>query len=216
LVSACDSIFPNKVIGKIIQTHNRKKPKAVVAIMKSTPENISKSSAVVLSRQKKVSRIIEKPKMGEIETEYLGLPLYTFSKTILPYLGLLRPSARGEKEIQDLVNVIIKKYGKIPYIIVNHRHTITTLEDLKKLNLKFLRKRSVYLKKGWMRVKSTHIIEPVYISGPIQIGTRCVLGPYVFIEEGAILGNNVKIKNSCILRTAYIPDDTIIGDGIIL
>jgi dTDP-glucose pyrophosphorylase len=63
----------------------------------------------------RVKRIIEKPKREEIMSSYAASILFIFPSAIWEYLQKIKPSARGEIEMQSAVQMMIengfKTYG---------------------------------------------------------------------------------------------------------
>lgn len=58
-------------------------------------------------------------------------------------------------------------------------------------------------------------VQPVRIHAGAQVPSNCVLGPYVEVNPGAILGARVKLRNAIVLPGAIAPDDYE-GENVIL
>ena len=214
LVSACDSLYPSHVIGELISLFEKTNSDAVMAVMKASKETINKSSAITLNEKGEIISIIEKPNIEEIDTDTLGLPLYIFKQKSLGLLSKIEFSLRGEKEIPDALKIIISGQGSLPCVYVPYRHDLTSLDDLKRINIEFLKDPDQQLTKSYEYATDLVINDPVLISGRIEVGNNCEFGPNVLIEGGASVGNNVRIENSIILSTAVIPDNEYIFDQV--
>jgi len=54
-----------------------------------------------------------KAQAGRSPSNISSLPLYCFSPRILDYLPEVRPSARGEYELQDAIQMLINRDGRV-------------------------------------------------------------------------------------------------------
>lgn len=70
-------------------------------------------AAVYLDEQGNVVRIVEKPTFGQSETNWNQSGLFVFSPLIFEHTAGLTPSWRGEYELTDAVNSMLKSGGKI-------------------------------------------------------------------------------------------------------
>lgn len=66
-----------------------------------------RAAAVYMDDQGRITRIVEKPPVGTSTTPWSHAGMYCFSSEIYDYLERLQPSARGEYEITDAVQMMI-------------------------------------------------------------------------------------------------------------
>jgi dTDP-glucose pyrophosphorylase len=60
-----------------------------------------------------IKRIVEKPLPGQAPSGISSLPLYCFSPRILDYVPDVRLSTRGEYELQDAIQMLIDRAGRV-------------------------------------------------------------------------------------------------------
>lgn len=65
------------------------------------------SYGILESKNNKITSIIEKPKKTQSKKAIVGI--YFYPNVLLNYVSLIKPSNRGELEISDLNNIILKK-----------------------------------------------------------------------------------------------------------
>lgn len=214
IISACDSLKKQPFIDSFLKHFSDGNHFGVVAVMKADKESIIKSSAVETDRKGYVTKIIEKPSLEKINTNNLGLPLYVFKKDLFKHFHEVKTSERGEKEIQDFINIVVNRYGMVSTHTTDTRHTITTVEDLINVNAEFFEYESVKKSEIAKSRKTLHIKQPVLIDEGFLHGTGCSVGPNVVIEKNVSLGDNVKISNSLILSDSTVPDNAILNNEV--
>lgn len=153
-----------------------------------------------------VKHLEEKPPFPRSNLAIMGL--YIFKETIFPAIAKTRPSRRGELEITDALQELIKMGGKvIPYHYEGWWLDVGRPEDLLLANHKILELQS---KSCFFKIApSAHILNSI-LRGPITIGDRClitnaVVGPYTSVGEGT------KIKNACIEESVLLKNVRIKG-----
>ncbi|MFL5625120.1 MAG: glycosyltransferase, partial [Ktedonobacteraceae bacterium] len=67
-----------------------------------------------------------------------SLPLYVFSPHILDFLSEVKLSARGEYELQDAIQLLIERRGRVTGVSTPSRVQLTNVADLLALNQHFL------------------------------------------------------------------------------
>jgi len=163
-----------------------------------------------------VTRIIEKPKPEEAPTNIASLPLYVFSPRLLDFLPEVKLSHRGEYELQDAIQMLIKRDGGVRGVFIESRLTLTGPEDLLAINRH-------YLMSGHDRPQlapfsvgpGTQLITPLRIEEGTIIGPNCVIGPRVYIEKNCRIGAGVTIKDAVVLRGSTIEDNAMIVAEVI-
>lgn len=217
IVSAGDSLMEDSFIEKFVSYCKTNNPEAVVASLVSTLDKITKSSNIVLSNDRKVIAIKEKPLREEIVTELLGLPLYYFKKRYIKYLCEIKESVRGEKEIQDALNKIIKENGHIDNVNAEKRHDLTNIEDFYNLNMLFLKMiHSDEIYQDFNGEKNNILTQqPVCFGENIKVGNGSTIGPNAVIGDNVIIGENCRIQDSIVMEGAHIEDNIVIEKEII-
>jgi glucose-1-phosphate thymidylyltransferase len=77
------------------------------AVIFTYPVSNPSSYGILESKNNKITSIIEKPKKTQSKKAIVGI--YFYPNVLLKYINLIKPSNRGELEISDLNNIILKK-----------------------------------------------------------------------------------------------------------
>jgi glucose-1-phosphate thymidylyltransferase len=77
------------------------------AVIFTYPVSNPSSYGILESKNNKITSIIEKPKKTQSKKAIVGI--YFYPNVLLKYVNLIKPSNRGELEISDLNNIILKK-----------------------------------------------------------------------------------------------------------
>jgi len=216
VLSACDNLVTAADVGRLMAFwQTRPQPNAILTLMPVTRERISTTGIVALDGSW-ITRIVEKPTPEEAPSNISSLPLYVFSTRILAYLSEVTPSPRGEYELQDAIQMLIRREGRVGGVMVERRLTLTNAADLLALNRE-------YLMHGDGRPQlepytvgpDTQLVTPLYIERGTVIGTGCVIGPNVYIERDCHIGDRVTLREVVVLRGASIADGETIVDQVI-
>ena len=177
-----------------------------------------------------IKEIKEKP--GSIRG-YANLGIYLFKPDVFEFIEKTPLSKRGEYEITDTINLMIKAGRRVAYAVYDgYWNDIGRPWDLLNLNEYILKNHLRHEIRGTVEEGAT-VIPPVeicegtvvksgaYIVGPVKIGKNCKIGPNCFIRPYTSIGNNchignaVEIKNSIIMDHSNAPHLNYVGDSII-
>lgn len=221
-VTAADIIFSKKELNDIFSLFKNAKADIVLSLMKSIDikiaeghgnvkisedSNLSKDSDI--KQGLKITDIIEKPKKEQILSEYYSLPLYLFNQKIISYLGQVKKSERGERELQDAIKLAITSGDSVRGIniinsLINHenvgKYHLTYLKDILKMNARFLSGLKV---DGYIGDYPT-FLEPVFLKPGVEIGDTVLIGPNVVIDKGCKIGNFAEISNAVLYQNCVI------------
>jgi len=139
LVVAGDNIFQTRDIQELIIAHNTGRTASVISLDKLPLEALGHSSSVLLDGSV-VKKIVEKPCPEEVLSNVCSCPLYVFNRKIFDYLKKIKISKRGEYELQNALQLMIDDGNVVEGKFITHRYHLTSLKDLFKLNLIFLKK----------------------------------------------------------------------------
>jgi len=216
-----DLLFTAEALKKVLETHNRKKPSATLSVVHvERPEDYG---IVELKDDGRVKRIIEKPRREEAPTNLANAGLYVFSPEIFEKVKRISASSRGEWEITDAIELLIKEEKPVfaveiskdewfdigrPWDLLEANHWVLTRMEPSVLGK---------VEEG------AHIIGPVtvaesacirsgaYIEGPAYIGEHSDVGPNCYIRPCTSIGRNVRIGNACEIKNSIIMDGVHIG-----
>ncbi|NLS77247.1 MAG: NTP transferase domain-containing protein [Chloroflexi bacterium] len=215
ILSACDNLVNSDHVGALIRRFNQPDANAVLTLMVIPPAQLGKTGIVDMKNEY-VTRIIEKPPPEEAPTNIASLPLYIFPPRILDFLPEVKPSPRGEYELQDAIQMLIDRVGNVAGVFIESRLTLTGPEDLLAINRHYLMAGQDQPQLAPFTVgPGTHLVTPLRIEQNTVIGANCVIGPRVYIEKDCRIGTGVTIKDAVVLRGAVIADNAmIIGEVI--
>ncbi len=216
ILSACDNLVPVEHVRAIldrwaVDPH----PNAVLSLMEVEREMIGRTGIVEIHGPW-VTRIVEKPKPEETPSNISSLPLYCFHPTILEYLEEVKPSPRGEYELQDAIQMLIERQGRVCGVMAEHRLTLTSPADLLAINRHYLAADNGHPQLAPRAVgPGTRLIPPLYIESGALIGAGCTIGPEVYIERDCVIGNQVTIQRAVLLRQVVVEDGSKIVDQVV-
>ncbi len=216
LLSACDNLISAEHVRQMLMRwESEPRPNAVLTLMGVDWEAI-RSTGIVEQHGPWITRIVEKPRPEEAPSNISSLPLYCFNPRILDYLPEVPPSPRGEYELQDAIQMLIDRDGRVCGLVTASRLTLTSPADLLAIN-------QHYLTAGDGRPQlapkavgpGTHLITPLHIEDGTLIGANCTIGPDVYIERDCRIGDGVTIQRAVLLRQSAITDGAQIADRVV-
>jgi len=203
VLSACDNLVPEAHLAAMLQRFDHG-ARGVLSLMR-IPIERSVSTGMVALNGDRITRIVEKPQPHESPSDVSSLPLYVFSSRLLDYLPFVKPSARGEYELQDAMQMLIDAGGEVAGVLTADRLTVTNAADLLKINLHYLTATGDRFVTGPID-PATQLIDPILIEPDTSIGANCIIGPTVYVESGATIGHGATMRESIVLRGAVVPD----------
>lgn len=214
IMSACDNLVPAEHLATMIATHRREQANATLSLMEI---DIAESASTGIvewqdGTQQRIRRIVEKPQPAEAPSNVSSLPLYVFSAKILDLLPEVKPSKRGEYELQDAIQLLIDRAGGVTGVLTPVRWQLTNVADLLELNRHYLTVESVPQDDQ----PGVQIIPPVRIDADCLLEASCIIGPYVYLEAGCRVGAGAQIENAILLRNTVVAAGARIADTVVL
>jgi len=115
MVVATDYILEENSLLELVEAHKQHNADITMSLKECPVEELMSRSSVDVDSSWQVKRIIEKPKRAEIMSPYAASILFIFPSAIWEYLPKVKPSPRGEIEMQSAVQMMIedgfKAYG---------------------------------------------------------------------------------------------------------
>ncbi len=219
IVLCGDTIFGKEDIKKILEKEMS------MGLVKM--EN-AKEYGIVEVKKNRVKKIHEK--MEEPLSNIINAGIYHFNKKIFEAIGKTRKSQRGEYEITDSINLLLKE-EEMEGIFLNEWKDVVYPWHLLDMNMEMLEKmegdiegnveESVTIKGNVIVGKNSKIMGGSYIEGPVIIGENCKIGPNCYIRPYTSIGNNCHIGNACEVKNTIVMDNTnvphqnYVGDSVI-
>lgn len=214
---------------KIIEFFNKESPSTLITTYKVKDASLY---GIIKTKNNQVTEIIEKPDPTEAKNQQINAGIYIFTPKIFKAIKQTKKSKRGEYELTDSIQQLIKQDENIlAYELEDWWIDIGTPWDLLDANKLLLEETKLEIK-GKIE-EGAKIIGPVgigentiirsgsYIIGPTLIGKNCDIGPNCFIRPHTYIGNHCRIGNACEIKNSIILNHThiahlsYVGDSII-
>jgi glucose-1-phosphate thymidylyltransferase len=219
-VTAGDVLFPAESLKAMMQIHDNSKARMTLALAQSLDPRMAKSYGNVACENGQVLRIVEKPGPDQRVGDYYSMPIYLFTMHIFDWLEKVEISKRGEKELQDAIQMEINAGDYIAGINLLPK-PITPPEDGQyhvTYPRDFLSMNFLYLNDGSLQLGCTDnngiIVDPV-AGTPKLIDEGAVIGPNVFLGEGSSIGLDSRLKETYIFPHARIGENCILERCIV-
>lgn len=214
LLMASDNIVKAESLLSMVEKHLKGGFSGTLSLMKARWENIGNLSSVKVDRHLRVQKIVEKPKPEEASSNIVSMPIYVFNKAIFQFLPKVKPSPRGEYELQDAIQMMIDEGLMISGFFIDHRLHLTTIGDLMDINWYFLEQESRVVQS---RNYDTYF--PATLHPTCKVGAGSEIGPYAYVGADSKLGKNVKIVKSILMNKVTIGKGSTIvncalGNGV--
>jgi NDP-sugar pyrophosphorylase family protein len=108
ILTATDYILPPDYLTNLVAAHQENEADVTISLKKLRPEEILASSSVRFKQNGTIGKIIEKPKAEEINSPFSASLTFILPGAILEYIPHMKPSPRGEYEIQGLINQLLE------------------------------------------------------------------------------------------------------------
>lgn len=191
-------------INKFVEEFQGNTPEALILLKEV--DNPGQFGVAEVSKEGKVIRLIEKPDSPPSNLALVGI--YIFSSKIHKAIERIRPSKRGELEITDAIQELIKMGCKVESFVLDMWWLDTgKKDDLLTANAIVL---DEWLKRdingrvdssskvlGRVAISKDAVIKGSTIRGPVVIGKNTVI-ENSFIGPHTSIGDNVKISKSSI------------------
>lgn len=220
IMSACDNLVPPEHIAALLATHHTRQAHATLSLMEIDIAYSASTGIVEWQSGAEgvfVRRIVEKPQPADAPSNISSLPLYVFSPRLLDYLPQVQPSARGEYELQDAIQLLIDHSGRVTGVLTDVRWQLTNVQDLLELNRHYLASEPTSAQIQTTALgPGTQIIPPVRIDAGSVIGNGCVIGPHVYLEANCVVADDVQLANAIVLHHSMIPRNTTVRDTVFM
>ena len=216
IMSACDNLVPPDHVATMIATHRREQANATLSLMEIDIAYAASTGIVEWEAGAEghlIRRIVEKPQPHEAPSNVSSLPLYLFTPKLLDYLPQVKPSPRGEYELQDAIQLLINHSGRVTGVLTDVRWQLTNVHDLLELNRHYLATEQAHVHSVNAGV---HLIPPVRIDADCVLEPACIIGPHVYLEPGCRIGAGARVENAILLRNAVVEAGAVIAGTVVM
>lgn len=213
MVSACDSLVDRTHVRELIGEGDASD--AVLSLLEVEREAVSRSAAVDMDGNR-VRRIVEKPEQDEAPSLIVSIPHYIFPPRLLEFLPQVKPSPRGEFELQDAIQRMIDGGERVVGVLAQERLQVSGPNDLLDLTRRLLNEGAEPTPEEPGPVAcGMKQVEPLLIENGAVIGEGSEVGPEVFLESGCRIGDGAVVRRSIVLRSGRVADGQTVEDQVI-
>ena len=108
ILTATDYILPADYLANLVAAHEGNGADITISLKKLRPEEILASSSVRFNHNGRIGQIIEKPTADEINSPFSASLTFILPGATFNYLQQMKPSPRGEYEIQSIINQLLR------------------------------------------------------------------------------------------------------------
>jgi dTDP-glucose pyrophosphorylase len=108
IIAATDYILEEQVLLDLVQAHEKAQSDITMSLKECPVDELVSRSSVDVDSNWCVKRIIEKPARQQIMSPYAASILFILPPQIWEYLPRIKPSARGEIEMQAAVQMMLE------------------------------------------------------------------------------------------------------------
>jgi NDP-sugar pyrophosphorylase family protein len=217
VLSACDILVSTDDLQRLTTTWFQSPLSGGLLSLERIAWRDTPTTGIVTLEGERVIGIIEKPVPDLAPTNISSTPLYCFSTRILDRLALVPLSPREEYELQDAIQMMIDAGEQVHGMFLQSRLNLTNPRDLLEINLHYLKNRAEVFQVQALEVgPGTKLLQPVCIEKGVLIGAGCQIGPNVYIEKDARIGDNVHLENAVVLQSAECLAGVNLADQLVV
>jgi mannose-1-phosphate guanylyltransferase / phosphomannomutase len=212
LVISGDSITDFDLSAAI--AFHRQKQSQVTMVLTSVPNPVD-FGVVIVDRNGRVQKFLEKPTAGEVFSDTVNTGIYIFEPEILAQI----PNNQEFDISQDLLPRLLAQHAAIyGYVADGYWCDVGQLDTYRQVQYDALAYlpdlmpiADQILPGVW--VGADTVIDPtVQIEGPVVIGRNCRIGPHASISANTVIGDNVTIGAGADLKHPLIWNGAVIGE----
>lgn len=108
MIVATDYILEENSLLQLVEAYKQHTADVVMSLKECPVDELTSRSSVDVDSDWRVKRVIEKPKREEIMSPYAASIMFILPSAIWEYLPRIKPSPRGEIEMQSAVQMMIE------------------------------------------------------------------------------------------------------------
>lgn len=108
ILTATDYVLPPNYLSNLIAAHLHNGTDMTISLKELPPEEIVASSSARFLENGQIGQIIEKPSADDITSPHAASLTFVLPGATLDYLAHMKPSPRGEFEIQSVINQMLQ------------------------------------------------------------------------------------------------------------
>lgn len=204
-----DILFDDK-IKEILKVHE-KKSSAIVALHEV--DDPSRFGVVVLGKDNYITRFVEKPSAGEVNSCLINAGMYLLSSDIFNYI----PGGRVSMET-DVFPRLAKENKLLGFRYTGEWYDIGKIDDYIAANYHYLTdraKNNPIIQKGSEISVNVDLINQSLICRRSIVKSGSKIGPYAIIGEDSVIGENVNIEDAILFKSTKVGNNSHLRKCII-
>lgn len=219
-----DIIVAPETYANVTRVWREERPDAVLSL--NYVADPWEGAAVYVDEAGYVERIIEKPPRGTSSTHYNNAGIFVFGPDVFDVLRTIPVSARGEIEMPDAVQTMLRRGNRIRGLeVIGYWSDVARPSAVLELNSVITNYRSpdgLIVSPDARVSPQARLVPPVYIGPRCRVGAAAVgpgvtLGPGTTVADGAVLrhaavlGGN-RLGARCELEYVLLEEDVSLAD----
>ena len=194
---------------RMVEYHTDREAVATVALVEV--ERPERFGVAQLDEEDRIVRFVEKPKPEAAPSRLVNAGIYALSPEIFDYIPPGRPVSI-EREVFPRLAERGLLYG---YRVSGPWIDIGIPEDYLKANAIMLDRVAEKPVMGEASEVEAEVVAPTVLGAAVKVGRDSVVGPYVSVGDGVVIGRGCRIENSVVFPGAFIGDFTSIRNAIV-
>jgi NDP-sugar pyrophosphorylase family protein len=220
VVCAGDMIVPEDHVMDVVKVHDGSKPFATLSLFKAGIDYVKGLGNVKVDESGRVTKIVEKPTREMLMSNVYSLPFYVFNDELFAYLDRCPVSSRGERELQDAIQLAIDDNKVIKGISINREFSKDEAQfrrEIASLNITDIKD---YFNTCMSAIAEAGVQVPQDVLctmiEPVRIGTGCTVSDNALIGPGAIVGDGVTIESLAEISNAILQAGCKVGKNCLI
>ncbi len=184
---------------------------AVATLALVEVERPERFGVVQLDDEGRIVRFVEKPRPETAPSRLVNAGIYVLSPEVFDYIPESRPVSIEREVFPKLAEEGVLYGHRIPGPWID----IGVPDDYLKANAIMLERVAKEPVVGEGSEVEAEVTGPAILGKNVKAGRDSVIGPYVSVGDGAVIGRGCRIENSVVFPGAYIGDFTSIRNAIV-
>lgn len=204
-----DIVTSRQHVLDIVRLYGEEQPAAVLSVRYFRDPA---SGGAVYVEDRRVVRIVEKPKPGETATHYINAGIFVFPPTIFDLLRRVELSPRGEYELTDAVRMLLDSGAMVrAYDLAGFWVNVTDPATYLEAHRELLGEGS------WPAPElpaGTEVRPPVVVGSGCRM-EPCSLGPNVSIGDHCTLDAGAHLRNAVVMAGAAVGAGALVANAVV-
>lgn len=213
-VCAGDMLVPGDHVADVVRAHGTSGEMATLGLIEVPLDHVPGMGNVAMDGTR-VTKIIEKPSPDEVLSKIYSPPFYAFDPAMFRYLERCPVSRRGERELQDAIQMVINDGHLVTGVLIKKQFPADPRAFRSEVASLNITDATDYFNASMGAMKGTGITKPADVLctmiEPVRIGQNCTISDDCLIGPNAIIGDNTTLDALAEVSNAIIQPGCKIG-----